>query len=343
MIAIRVIAACAIALAWQATAEGKTLRQFKVANWSGGAYTSGDSDTFNHCAASARYRSGIYMLFSVNRRYQWSVGFGNPSWELTPRTVYPIAFSIDGAQPIGAKAIAITKSTVEVPLWDNAQLFERFKLGDLLKVTAANQNFSFQLTDTAKLLPGLLQCVRESLEAETNNRVANAPSSNPFAPTPAPAPPGDTGNARAEATMIAANLMSLSGIKGFRILSQEESSKIKADAVWRAGSALGTVRILPASTTGSIKNFSGLLIGSDARTCKGAFASGALPAEGDDAIVRVFTSCKTGDRTLTIYYLALTRKQGGYYLFSTASTGSEQPAKEADASIRQAVLSAIPK
>jgi hypothetical protein len=59
--------------------------------------------------------------------------------------------------------------------------------------------------------------------------------------------------------------------------------------------------------------------------------------------VRVFTSCKTGDRTLTIYYLALNRKQGGYYLFSTASSGSEEPAKEADASIRQAVLNAIPK
>jgi hypothetical protein len=279
------------------------------------------------------------MLFSVNRRYQWSVGFGNPSWQLTPQSVYPISFSIDGSQPINARAMAITKNTVEVPLADNVQLFDRFKLGDMLRVSAANQNFQFQLTDTAKLLPGLLQCVRESLEAET--RTASTPSTNPFAPTPAPAPAGDTN--RAEATMIAANLMSLSGLKGFRILSKEESSSIKADAVWRAGNALGTVRILPASATGSVKNFSGLLIGSDAKTCKGTFASGAIPAETDDSIVRVFTSCKTGDRTLTIYYLALARKQGGYYLFSTASSGSEQPAKEADASIRQAVLNAIPR
>jgi hypothetical protein len=346
MMTVRAIAACVLLLGGQAIAEGKTLGRFKIANWNGGAYTAGSSDTFNHCAASAKYRSGIYVLFSVNRRYQWSIGFGNPKWQLTPREIYPIAFSIDGRQAIGAKARAISKTTVEVPLWDNAQLFERFKYGNLLKVAAANQIFSFRLTDTSKILPALLRCVRVSLEGtriatDSNPFTPQGAASNPFA---APAPPsGQNANARAEATMIAANLMSLSGIKGFRILAPSETSSIKADAVWRAGDTLGTVRVLPASITDNVKNFSGLLIGSDARNCKGAFASGALPAEGNESIVRVFTSCKTGDLTYTIYYLALTRKQGGYYLFATGAAGSEQPAKEADASIRQAVLNAIPK
>ena len=358
MIRTRTVLACLLLLAWQGTAESKNLRPFKVANWNGGAYTRGDSDAFNHCAASAKYRSGIYVLFSVNRNFQWSVGFGNPNWQLTPRSVYPIAFSIDGAQPIGAKAMAITRTTVEVPLWDNATLFEKFKWGRLLKVAAANQIFSFKLTDTSKILPVLLQCVRE---ANAGIGIAST-DSNPFAPqggggsatnnpfaatspsgTAPPAPSGQGADTRAEATMIAANLMSLSGIKGFRILSKEEASSIKADAVWRAGGTIGTVRILPAGITSSIKNFSGLLIGGDARKCKGAFASGALPVEGEEAMARVFTSCKTGEKTFTIYYIALTRKQGGYYLFATGASGSEQPAKEVDASIRQAVLGAIPK
>ena len=143
--------------------------------------------------------------------------------------------------------------------------------------------------------------------------------------------------------MIAANLMSLSGIKGFRILSQDEAASIKADAVWRAGNTLGTVRILPASFAANVKAMSGLLIGNEAGKCKGTFASGSLPVDGSDSMVRVFTSCKTGEQVITLYYLALTRKQGGYYLFTTASAGSELPAKEAENSIREAVLKAIPK
>jgi hypothetical protein len=355
MIAVRALAACVLLIGAQTAAESKVLSRFKVANWKGAAYTRGDSENFSHCAASAKYRSGIYVLFSVNRRFQWSVGFGNPKWELTPRSTYPIAFSIDGAKAISAKAIAITPNTVEVPLRDNAYLFEKFKYGDLLRVAAANQIFSFRLTDTAKLLPALLRCVRDTVE---DTRVATpsnpfAPqgggggaqpqrsTSNPFAATSAPS----SGNpdTRAEATVIVANLMSLTGIKGFRILAPDEAPKIKADAIWRGQGTLGTVRILSPRVTSDVKNLSGLLIGSDARKCKGAFASGALPADGNDAIVRVFTSCKTGDKTFTIYYLALDRKKGGYYLFATGSSGSEQPAKEADASIRQAVLNAIPK
>ena len=360
MIATRAAAAaCILMLGWQTAAESKVLSRFSVANWKGGAYTRGSSDIFSHCAASAKYRSGVYVLFSVNRNYRWSVGFGNPNWQLTPRSTYPIAFSIDGARAIGAKAIAITRTTVEVPLRDNAALFDRFKYGEMLRVAAANQTFSFRLTDTSRLLPVLLQCVRDTLAdtrvAAPGNPFApqggggsgNAPggsSANPFAAV-SPRSGGDTNNTgnRAEATMIVANLMSLTGIKGFRILSPEEASKIKADAVWRAGSTLGTVRILSPKVTNDVKNLSGLLIGADARKCKGTFASGALPAEGDNAMVRVFTTCKTGDKTFTIYYLALDRKQGGYYLFATGSSGSEQPAKEADASIRQAVLGALPK
>jgi hypothetical protein len=359
MIAVRALAACVLLLGWQATAESKVLSRFKVANWNGAAYTRGDSENLSHCAASAKYRSGIYVLFSVNRRFQWSVGFGNPKWDLTPRSTYPIAFSIDGAKAIGAKAIAITPNTVEVPLRDNAALFEKFKYGDLLRVGAANQIFSFRLTDTAKLLPALLRCVRETLDdtrvATRSNpfapqggggtgRAQGGSTSNPFAAVSPPAN-SDTGNTtrRAEATVIVANLMSLTGIKGFRILAPDEAPKINADAIWRAGPALGTVRILSPSVTSEVKNLSGLLIGSDARKCKGSFASGALPAADNEAMVRVFTSCKTGEKVFTIYYLALDRKQGGYYLFATGSSGSEQPAKDADNSIRQAVLGALPK
>jgi hypothetical protein len=48
--------------------------------------------------------------------------------------------------------------------------------------------------------------------------------------------------------------------------------------------------------------------------------------------------------SVTSYYLAVPRKAGGIYILRTMTTaGSEKPAKEADASIRKAVFSAVPK
>jgi hypothetical protein len=85
MIAIRTLATCAILLACHTVAFAKPIRLFNVANWKAGAYAKDATDQFSHCAASARYKSGITVYFSINRSFEWSMGFSNPTWKLPAR------------------------------------------------------------------------------------------------------------------------------------------------------------------------------------------------------------------------------------------------------------------
>jgi hypothetical protein len=54
-----------------------SLRSFKVGSWNGGAFA-GPDGRFTHCAASDNYNPRIKMQFSINRQYQWNIGFSSP-------------------------------------------------------------------------------------------------------------------------------------------------------------------------------------------------------------------------------------------------------------------------
>ena len=144
-----------------------------VGNWSAGAYSVAGSMAFDHCAASAEYKSGITLIFAVSRTFQWSMGLYNSSWQLSQGSTYQITYAVDGSGPTIAKAVALGPSQVEIPLAPNVTLFQRFMHGNQLSVNAASQNFLFDLTRTIELLPDLLRCVE--------NYVGQAPpSNNPF-------------------------------------------------------------------------------------------------------------------------------------------------------------------
>lgn len=318
-------------------ADAEVIRNFKVGGWFAGAYTASNSREFSHCAATANYNSGISVTFSINKSFAWSMGFSNPAWRLSPQQVFDIAFVVDDMSPLTAKAVAISGTMVQVHLADSVELFSRFRRGQLLRVAGANQVFSFNLTGTSQLLPALLACTQ-------NRGIAPQLAANPFEKREAPkTPTGDNSNNTAEAITLAANLLSLAGAQGFRLLAPTDMPEIKGDARWIDGNTFGTINVLPTASTDDLKNLSGYLIGADAKTCKGAYFSGALPDEDKAIITRVFTNCQmNGDKPFTTYYLAMPRKAGGAYVISTIAIGSEQPAKEKDNLLRSAVFK-LPK
>jgi hypothetical protein len=144
-----------------------------VGNWSAGAYSAPGSNVFDHCAGATPYRNGITLAFAVTRTFQWSMGFYDPTWKLTPGGTYPLAFAIDSSSADSATATAVNVNTVEVALAPNVALFKRFMEGEQLKVAAASENFVFDLTKTSELLPDLLKCTEAYVGAAP-------PSSNPF-------------------------------------------------------------------------------------------------------------------------------------------------------------------
>lgn len=316
--------------------QSAQLRSFQIGEWTAGAYSSNKTGEFNHCAASARYKSGISVLFSVNKNLRWGMGFAKSDWRLRRGQSYDIAFTVDDMTPISAKAIAFRDDAVEVPLTNSVELFNRFRRGHQLSVATAGQVFKFNLTDTNKVLIALLSCASNGGRAVA--------SSNPFEkPQPAQGRDGaDSAVYKAEAIALVANLLSLSGVQGFTIMGPDEASRLKSHAAWSASDVLGTLNILSGDQKSLLDVAPSTLIGRDAGACKGTFFSGSIPDDGGASLVRVFTTCQEPEKkSSTAYYLAVPRKKGGVYVFMTASRGSEEPAKAADSNIRAAVFKAI--
>jgi hypothetical protein len=321
-------------------AQAAQLKHFKVGGWEAGAY-SDDSlrNKFSHCAGSASYKSGLVVTLIINREYKWGVAFANPAWNLKPGSNLDLAYVVDGGEPRATTAKVASNNQVLIGFGEDGARFKEFSRGRQLRVAAANEVFTFDLTDTAKLLPALLSCVTQQINP--------APVMASTA-TAAAAPSTHRSDFKAEATVIAANLLSQAGISGFRIAGPDEFPDLKADAVWAATNVMGTINVMPAAAAKDLDDIRSIVIGSEAKSCKGMFFSGSIPDDGKEQLLRVFTTCQVKDASATIYYLAVPRKAGGIYILRTmtaagASAQAEKPAKEADAGIRKAVFTALPK
>ena len=312
------------------------LKNFKVGAWNSGAYSDDQSHKFSHCAGSASYNSGVIVTLIIGKTYDWGVAFSNPAWNLTPGADIDLAYVVDGGEPRATKAKAISNKQALIGFGGDSDRFKEFSRGYQLRVAAAKQVFTFNLTDTAKLLPALLACVTHQMHP--------APALASTAAAAAVTPVAHRTDFKAEATVIAANLLSEAGVTGFRIAAPDEFPDLKADAVWAATNVMGTINILPAVAAKDLDDIRSSVIGVDAKACKGMFFSGSIPDDGKEQITRVFTTCQVKSASSTTYYLAVPRKAGGIYILRTmTAAGSEKPAKEADASIRKAVFSAVPK
>lgn len=271
------------------------------------------------------------------------MGFVSAAWKLSKGATYDIAFTVDDMSPISATAVALSQDHVAVRLQDSSELFARFRRGNVLSVAAADRVFRFNLTGTSQLLPILLRCAMNNGNTEI---VANPfERSKPIVTKTKPAISSGSDRAaeRAEATTLAANLLSQAGIQGFVLLDPKYLPSIKADAKWRAGDVFGMITIVPDIPAAQISEVPALLIASDAKSCKGTFLSGAIQDDPNSSLSRIFTTCNDGKGTLTVYYLAVPRKASGAYVITTSTIGSETPAKEADGNIRTAVYKVLPR
>jgi hypothetical protein len=66
-----------------------------VGNWQGGAYTNDQTGSFSHCAAGARYASGIYFMVTIDGNGGWGLGFMHEQWTLTAGQAFPLTLTFD--------------------------------------------------------------------------------------------------------------------------------------------------------------------------------------------------------------------------------------------------------
>ena len=54
--------------------------------WPGSIFFDDETGEFTHCAASDTYRNGTSLIVSVDRSFDWTLGFVNDAWRLTPNS-----------------------------------------------------------------------------------------------------------------------------------------------------------------------------------------------------------------------------------------------------------------
>lgn len=314
--------------------------QFKTGNWSGGAYDGGDARQFSHCAISASYRNGILLLFSLDKSWHWRMAFQNNAWNLQVGQRYDLAYSIDGRPARKAVASALQRDMAVVELPDDYDLFVQFRRGYMLRVEAEGLTFKFALDGTSAAFQQLASCVSR------NTRQA-------FGAAPAPTRQGSarssssqvTAEQRLEATKVIANILAQGQMSEFHILTASELNDARipdevrnADVSWIGPGVIGVLNVIPRGVMSDLDAIASAMIGSDAKACKGAFASGSVPDGNAGAIRRVYVACRRNEgEEFYIYYTIVARTDGSFYNIGHISRGGSEPARKAEENIRQAV------
>jgi S1-C subfamily serine protease len=164
----------AFAVAVFATIEPTQARgpygSISVGEWKGGAYTNEQTGGFSHCAAGASYKSGIYFVVSISDDLSWTLGFAHDNWKLIPGQAFPIALTFDGQPAINVHGVPATNTFVKVSMPVKSTLIDQFRKANIMTAFTQGQLFQFKLTQTAQLMPSLVNCVL----SVKKNGVANA-------------------------------------------------------------------------------------------------------------------------------------------------------------------------
>jgi hypothetical protein len=126
-----------------------------VGNWQGGAYTNDQSGSFSHCAAGARYASGVYFVVMIDGNGGWSLGFMHEQWRLTAGEAFPLTLTFDGQQPFNVHGVPVADKLVRVPMPSNSSLIAQFRKAKAMTAYTQGQLFQFNLDQTGQLLPVL--------------------------------------------------------------------------------------------------------------------------------------------------------------------------------------------
>jgi hypothetical protein len=310
-----------------------------VGNWKGGAFTSDQTGAFTHCVAGASYDSGIYFMVMIDQAAGWSLGFQHPKWSFKNNDAFPIALTFDGQSPFNVQGVGVGENLMRVPMPTDSALIAQFRKAKVMTAFTHGHLFQFKLDQTAVLLPTLANCVT----VVKQQGVANA---GDFAvkPTPKAAAAASAGGSslkpdspqnlspemQIEAIELASNFILKTTLHNPRVLSRSETpiSVASAGAAWRSDEAIGFVRIVPPKEGVKGLDVASAVVAMDAKDCKGKFASGRTSELVDsDVVFRGFSSCDDSDGARISQYFIVSRKKGGFVLFSIVSNMKTEEAR----------------
>jgi hypothetical protein len=309
-----------------------------VGNWKGGAYTNDQTGAFSHCVAGASYDSGIYFMVMIDQGAGWSLGFQHSKWSFSNNQTFPIALTFDGQSPFNVQGVAVGESLVRVPMPTDSALIAQFRKAKMMTAYTQGQLFQFKLDQTALLLPTLVNCVSVVKQQGITNAgdfsVKLAPKTAAAAPVGGSLKPASPQNLSSEmqieAVELASNFILKTTLHNPRVLSRAETPIAVAStgAAWRSDEAVGFVRIVPPKEGIKGLDVASAVVAMDAKDCKGKFASARTSELVDsDVVFRGFSSCDDSGGARLSQYFIVSRKKGGFVLFSVVSNMKTEEAK----------------
>lgn len=154
-------------------------QNFTTQGWRGGPVTD-DTGRAQACAMFAPAEGGMELFFRLSAAFDFSLGLVNRRWNLNLNTALPMTYRIDGSAPIVVQARVTRSDTVLLDISDRESIFQAFRRGLWLYLSAQGANGRFSLKGTSVALEQLRVCA---------TTLANAQPTEPDAPPPTP-PPG---------------------------------------------------------------------------------------------------------------------------------------------------------
>ena len=304
-----------------------------VGNWKGGAFTSDQTGVFTHCVAGASYDSGIYFMVMIDLAAGWSLGFQHPKWSFTGNQAFPIALTFDGQSPFNVQGVAVGENLLRVPMPTDSALIAQFRKAKIMTAFTQGHLFQFKLDRTAVLLPTLANCVAVVKQQGVANagdfsvkpasKLAAAPSQAAGGSMELDSPQNLSSEMQIEAIELASNFILKTTLHNPRVLNRSETPIAVAStgAAWSSDEAIGFVRIVPPKDGVKGLDVASAVVAMDAHECKGKFASGRTSELVDsDVVFRGFSSCDDSSGPRISQYFIVSRKKGGFVLFSVVSS-----------------------
>jgi hypothetical protein len=323
------LGACILATGAQAAGPFGLIR---IGLWQGGAYTNDSTGQFSHCAARASYQTGVFFMVAMDASGSWGLGFAHENWQLQVGEAFPIDLTFNGERQFHVYGKAIGRNQVSVPMPSNSALMTQFRKSSSMSALAKGQLFQFNLNGTAQLMPTLANCVA-SVKAKglanagdftvkpppkTAVAVATATSSTGGS-LKTDAPPSDGAELQIEAVELASNFILKASLHNPRVISRAAVPGASG-AAWQSDEGSGFVRVVPAQPGTKGLDVTAGVIASDAKDCKGEFASPRKSELIDsDVIFEGMVSCKDTDGSRLSHYFVVPRAKGGFVMFSIVS------------------------
>lgn len=229
----------------------------------------------------------------------------------------------------------------------NSGLIRQFRWAGGMTAYAKGYLYAFNLTNTSRLLPALVGCVKAN-EGKYETALRLLPSNNNSgASPPAPSP-----ELQIEAVALATNFMLGAQLQNPKVMSPAETPPALANvgAAWKSDEASGFVMIVEPSSGLKGLEVAAAVANGQSENCKGKFASGRVSDLVDSEVVfRGFSSCQDSNGHVTSQFFVVPRRQGGFVVFSVfgdeftathdSSDDSSQP--EELAGYQRAALTAV--